>query len=1274
RVYVSLDLLIGDAWSWGILFREWARLYHDPEAKLPELQISFRDYVLTQAQLRQSRLYRRSRNYWLGRLDQLPPGPDLPLARQPSEIERPRFVSLSHHLERSRWQRLQKRATAAGLTASGLLLAVFAEVIATWSKSPRFTINITLFQRLALHPQVRDLIGDFTSLTLLAVDHRPRETFVERARRLQQQFWDDLDHRFFSGVEVLRELARGEGGPSRAAMPVVFTSTLHMTAPGAPSAEETRARDGAGIGEVVYTIGQTPQVWLDFQVGERHGELGLLWEAVEGLFPEDFLDDVFGAYCRLLASLADDEALWNQAALDLLPSRQRELLTAYNATAAPLPEGLLHAGFEAQAACRPEHPAVIAAERTLDYGELERLANGLAHELRELGARPDQLVAVVMEKGWQQVVAVLAILKAGAAYLPVDATLPAERRQVLLAEGEVTIALTQARLDAALEWPAEVRRLVVDRAQPAPAAAPPPPVQTPTDLAYVIFTSGSTGKPKGVMIDHRGALNTVVDVNQRFAVGPEDRVLGLSSLSFDLSVYDVFGVLAAGGAVVLPETSAARDPGRWLELLQQHRVTLWNTVPALLVMLLEYLEGSADSSLPPSLREVLLSGDWIPVNLPERLRQAAPRAKLTSLGGATEASIWSILYPVTAVDPQWTSIPYGRPMRNQTFHVVDEALEPRPIGVPGQLAIGGVGVARGYWRDDDKTRAHFVTQPRTGDGLYLTGDLGQMLPDGVIEFLGREDNQVKVRGHRIELGEIEAHLARHDEVTAAVVEARGPKRGDKQLVAYVVPENRDSGSPRAGEPRTSDPDAGGAQRPALINPLERLEFKLKKPGLRPLGEAPAVALSRPEAAPAELEALFLERRSHRHFLPEPVSIKDLSAWLSCLMAVEIEGSPFPKYRYGSAGNLYAVQTCLQFQARRISGLAGGTYYYHPLEHRLVTLRAGAEIDPAVHPPGNREIFERAAFSVFLIADLAAVTPLYGEIGRHFVTLEAGLMSQLLETAAPLSGLGLCQLGSLDFAPLRPLFDLGPQHLLLHSLVGGAVDSATDPRDGYLREVADEARLVEDLVASRKLMPGAPYPAGRFEAAGFARSAAGLGERLRAFLAEALPDYMIPSSFVLLDELPLTANGKVDRSALTRHERGLPPELSSSDRPSREAVPPEGRLIAPSSRLERTVATVWQEVLDIESVGLEDNFFDLGGHSITMVRAYNRIKETLDRDFPLVVMFDRPTVGSLAAYLAEETGDRASVARGQERGHQRTQAARRRQAARRTRPRRRGQDG
>jgi amino acid adenylation domain-containing protein len=514
------------------------------------------------------------------------------------------------------------------------------------------------------------------------------------------------------------------------------------------------------------------------------GGLLLSWDGTGLVLPEGLLDDLADAQLQLLQQ---DTQSWSEVPADPLPARQRLVREQVNATSAPLADDLLHEPFWRQASRTPDVPAVITTGRTITYGELRAAAGQVAERLTDDGARPE-MVAVVLDKGWEQAAAVLGTLAAGAAYVPIAPDVPVERFHHLLAHSQAAAVVTRAPLAETLSWPAGLPLVLVDDDSLAgEGGADFPRRRGLRDLAYVIYTSGSTGSPKGVMIDHRGAVNTIADINSRFAVGPEDRVFALSSLCFDLSVYDIFGPLAVGGTVVMPAPGTSRAPWEWAEMLEQHRVTVWDTVPALMEMLVEYTAGR-ELRLAESLRLVLMSGDWIPVSLPDRIRSlAAPGIEVVGAGGATEASIWSNCYPIGEVDPAWPSIPYGKPLTNQYFEVLDTAMRRRPDWVPGELHIGGHGVAMGYWRDEERTNASFVTHPRTGERLYRTGDLGRYLPDGNLEFLGREDFQVKINGFRVELGEIEATLLAHEQVTGAVVTAVDAPGGAKRLAAYVTP-------------------------------------------------------------------------------------------------------------------------------------------------------------------------------------------------------------------------------------------------------------------------------------------------------------------------------------------------------------------------------------------------------------------------------------------------------------------------------------------------------
>jgi amino acid adenylation domain-containing protein len=778
RLHLGVDLLIADIGSIRLLVADWGRFYRDPGARPEPVGLSYRDYVLAVERLRGTPLHQRSLDYWRQRIAELPPRPDLPLAAAPATVTEPEFVARDVVVGTEQWRRIVARAAAHGLTPSAVMLAVYATTLGRWCRSGRFTVNVTVTNRLQVHPDVGRLVGEFASFDLLPVDLAGTGGVLGLARSLQEQSWHDLEHRYVSGVEILREMARARGGAAGAVMPVVFTSTLvQENEPGQESLF-------GWLGEMVHEIAQTPQVWVDAALMEVAGGVKLSWHAVRQLFPAGVLDEMFAAFAALVASLAADEQAWTREQPVPLPAAQQALVAAANDTAGPAPDGLLVDGLLGWARREPDRPAVLAPDRALSYGELVGHASRLGRALREGGVRPGELVAVAAPKTAEQVVAAVAVQLAGAAYLPVDPDLPVERQDHLVAVGGCRWVLTRSG-EPERAWPDAVSVLAVDLA--AEPAEPLVPVQGPDDLAYVIFTSGSTGTPKGVVLTHRAALNTLDDVSERFGVGPDDAVLGLSSLSFDLSVYDVFGVLGAGGRLVLPPPGSGRDPDRWAALVAEHGITVWNSVPALAQMLVD-----AEAARPEptgalaGLRVALLSGDWIPVTLPDRLRALAPGCAVISLGGATEAAVWSIAHPVGEVDPDRDSIPYGRPLRNQTFHVLDDRWQECPVWTPGELFIGGVGLALGYWRDEERTAAAFVTSPVTGERLYRTGDLGRWLPDGTIEFLGREDFQVKVGGYRIELGEIESALAGCPGVDAVVVAAHGD-RHHRRLVGYLVP-------------------------------------------------------------------------------------------------------------------------------------------------------------------------------------------------------------------------------------------------------------------------------------------------------------------------------------------------------------------------------------------------------------------------------------------------------------------------------------------------------
>jgi len=782
RIHFSTDALIWDALSFVTLIKEITQYYENPDLELPELKLSFRDYVIANENIKNTQRYARAVEYWKDRIHNLPTAPELPMIKSPRDVMTPKFVRYHKVLDKDKWNKMKQKAARVGVTGTGLFLAIYSEVLSLWSKNKDYSLNLTFLNRNAMHPEINDIVGEFTSLILLTVNYDLSLTFLQRVKKIQQDLWDVLEHHDISGIQVIREISRIKGSVSDAKMPVVFTSALILPIPDQENAPMSL--------KPVYSDGvtQTSQVWLDCGIWEDTKKLFCNWDVVEELYPEGLLRDMFECYWDLVERLADDDSLWQETTIELLPASQKKSIESWNNTKQSTSEEYLHTLFAKQANINPSNIAVISANKKLKYGELYQVTNRLGRKLISLGAKPNQLIAIVMEKGVDQVIAAIGAQNAGAAYLPIDPTLPIERIRYLLEFCGIKIILTQSWIKESIPKSKDTFVITVDDIDLKDYDdSPIEPIQSLDDLAYVIFTSGSTGLPKGVMISHRSAVNTIEDINERLNITSMDRVFAISNLNFDLSVYDIFGTLAAGASIVFPSAEQLLDPAHWYEVVERESVSIWNSVPQLMSLYTEYIYNN-DKMVSESLRVVMMSGDWIPLSLPTQICKwcSNPNVEIISLGGATEASIWSVLYTIKETDANWKSIPYGKPMRNQAVHILNEYLNECPIWVTGELYISGAGLSDGYWKDETKTAQSFIIHPKTGERIYKTGDLGKYLPDGNIEFLGREDNQVKIQGYRIELGEIEAVLARFDGVKEAVVKTDISTQGSKILSAFYT--------------------------------------------------------------------------------------------------------------------------------------------------------------------------------------------------------------------------------------------------------------------------------------------------------------------------------------------------------------------------------------------------------------------------------------------------------------------------------------------------------
>lgn len=534
-------------------------------------------------------------------------------------------------------------------------------------------------------------------------------------------------------------------------------------------------------------------VELGLRMRDNGGILEIALEGDAALYDEATLQRYLG-YTRnlLIAATATPELATGRLAMIDVDERA-DLLDGCNDTYVDYPlDCSLHALVEAQVARSPDAPAVIAQDRTLTFAQLNREANRLACHLRAQGVGPDDRVGICIERGWAMVVGLLAILKAGGAYVPLDPAYPHDRLVHMLGDSAPKVLLTQATLLPLLQT-LEVRCPVLDLTveQPAWAGEADTDVAaqalglTARHLAYMIYTSGSTGLPKGAMNEHRGIVNRLLWMQDAYGLGAHDTVLQKTPFSFDVSVWEFFWPLLTGARLVMARPDGHKDPAYLASVIGEHGVTTLHFVPS---MLHAFLEDDAAPSCAGVLKRVMCSGEALPVALAERFHQRLPGVELHNLYGPTEAAV-DVTAWTSAPGKATLSVPIGKPIANTRMYVLDPCLQPVPRGVTGELYIGGVQVGRGYLNRDELTAERFVADPFAGDRqarMYRTGDLGRWLPDGNIEYQGRNDFQVKIRGFRIELGEIEARLMEHPQVSAGVVLARPDGDGDLRLVAYYV--------------------------------------------------------------------------------------------------------------------------------------------------------------------------------------------------------------------------------------------------------------------------------------------------------------------------------------------------------------------------------------------------------------------------------------------------------------------------------------------------------
>jgi amino acid adenylation domain-containing protein len=777
---LNMHHIVSDGWSIGVFLGEMAALYEDVRLgrtpSLPPLPLQYADFADWQGRWLQGDVLERHLGYWRARLEGRPAALDLPVDHPRGEKSGSAAGERSRVLPAPVVAPLRSLAERQGVTPFIALLAVFATVLGRWCRQDDILVGTPTANR--TRGEISGLIGFFVNTLVLRSDLAGDPTFRELLARVGEAALGAFSHQDLPFEKLVEEVHPERALAVTPLFQVMF-SYQNAPLPHIQLPELTLEGMVSGTAAAMFDLTLTTG---EIGAGADAGGLSLVLEYARNLFEATTAERLLGHVARLAAKAvaAPDRHLSELPMLS--PAERFQLLAEWNDTARPAPAApLVHEIVAARAAADPGALAVAAGAVRLTYGELAERAGRLAGLLRGLGVGPGVPVALCLERSPALVVAALAVLEAGGGYLPLDPSSPAERLATILAEAATPVVLTREALRGRLPDPAAtgIRVLALDALDTSDTddaidfAAPPPGAQDP---AYLIYTSGSTGVPKGVELTHGALLNMLARHQETFGTGPGDRGTMVAAPGFDVSVLEIWPLLTAGGSLHVPDEETRLSPRAILDWLARERITA-GFLPTPLA------EAALQERLPASLalRCLITGGD----KLQQAPRQPLPFA-LYNLYGPAECTVISTGIMVEP-DAAGAVPPIGRPIGNYTVHLLDPALALVPIGVPGELFIGGAGLARGYRRRPGLTAESFIPSPfAPGERIYRTGDLARLRPDGVLEFLGRLDHQVKVRGFRIELGEVETAILSQPGITGCAVVARRQPSGDMRLIAYVV--------------------------------------------------------------------------------------------------------------------------------------------------------------------------------------------------------------------------------------------------------------------------------------------------------------------------------------------------------------------------------------------------------------------------------------------------------------------------------------------------------
>ncbi|MCG6136127.1 MAG: amino acid adenylation domain-containing protein [Nostoc sp. LLA-1] len=1343
---LTIHHIAADGWSMGVLLRELAVFYEAFTTEKPpaiaKLPIQYQDFAVWQQNWLQQDVLKTQLTYWQQQLNK-----PLPVLDLPTDYPRPAVQSFTgtkreFALSKSLTEALKVLSRQEGVTLFMMLLAAFKLLLYRYSGQQDILVGSPVANR--NHQDLQPLIGCFVNTLALRTNLSEDLTFKHLLKRVQKVTLGAYANQDLP-FDQLVEAVQPERDLSRHPLFQIWFALHNTPMPPMQMADITLTRLMVDAGTVQ----------LDLSLDMEETSQGLLgWiEYSTDLFNADTINRMIGHFTTLLESIVHnpEQTLINLPILTL--AEQQQLLINWNHTHSNHGQNkCLHQLFEEQVVKNPDIFAVVFEQEKITYEQLNQRANQLAHHLRKLGVKPEVLVGICLERSLEMVVGILAILKAGGAYVPLDPTYPQERLEFMLNDTQVAVLLTQEKLYQELSLHSDAKIVYLDAWQLNTQESKLNPISEalPCNLAYVLYTSGSTGKSKGVCCHHSGVVNLLADFASKHQIQAGDACSLWTSFNFDVSVYEIFSALLAGGTLHIVPEMMRSDTVKFLEWLNFHQMKSAYVPPFHVKAIANWLKEKPQTL---ALQRLLVGVEPIPQQLLISIQQRIPRLQIINGYGPTEATICSTLYSVYLENSFDRNTPIGRPINNTEIYLLDQYLQPVPVGIPGEIYIAGVGLARGYLNRPDLTAEKFIPNPfsdRLGDYFYKTGDRAKYLSDGNIEILGRLDSQIKFRGFRIELGEIAAVLRQHPLVQETVVLLREDIPGDQRLVAYVVPQQQNTQLNEqisalaveveylsqiqtvydqfySWEFSQSDPSinlrvwkSSYTEQPLpeseILESVDNTVARIL--GLQPqqvleIGCGTGLLLSRitPHCHHysgmdiSEVALQYLEQqlvKSQPELLSQVQLIQGMAHDLSAIAPKKIDTvilneivQNFPSIDYlvnvlekvvelvKSGGRIFiggvrslpllkAFHASVQLD-RAPDALTAAKLQQRVQEH----LSADNElvIDPALftaikqHIPQITHVeiqLKQGSFDneltkfkydvvlyvncpVEIIKDLPSLDwqqeqLTVANIRQLLVdTQPANFRLQRVANSRLVSDIQLLQwmetsepLQTIDH--LRPSLQTDPKlgldpeefwqlsqeipYCVEIMWSGSGADGCYDVifRRQTQTKTNDKIVAFADLqITEDSIRPWTEYGNQRSQQT----VSQNLIPQLRGFLKEKLPAYMLPSTYVILDTLPLLPNGKVDR-------RSLP-------QPENSRVDLGIAYVPPQTQLEQAIAAVWCQILQVDTIGIHDNFFDLGGNSLLIVQLHNELRENLQQELSVVELFQYPTINALSKHLNQQQG-------------------------------------